>query len=42
MAKVKSEIENQCPLKIRQVEIFMDNYSCSSNSNLSEQEIEFK
>jgi hypothetical protein len=31
MSKVKSEIEEQCPLNSRQVEAFLENYLCLSN-----------
>jgi hypothetical protein len=31
MNDVKKEIQDQCPLNLRQVEVFLENYSCSSN-----------
>jgi len=32
MNEVKNEIQDLCPLNLRQVEAFLENYSCSSNT----------
>jgi hypothetical protein len=33
LSEVKEEIKEQCSIYLRQVELFLENYSCSSNSS---------
>jgi hypothetical protein len=41
MTEVKKEIEDQCPLNLRQVEAFLENYLCSRNWFISKNLLEF-
>jgi len=41
MNEVKNEIQDLCPLNLRQVETFLENYSCSSNILSFKRQIHF-